>query len=139
MKKQRFFLFYLLASLLLAQGILDCGCLYAAVNPAPKLAAMESGMPCHDSAHSQEAPGEKNCCGACYLAKYALFPRSVELQAGLNANPSFIFSGAAFSGLSGALPENAGLPQSTSAFAMRHTRGVSVSVPALLASVRLLI
>ena len=137
MKKQRFFLFYLLASLFLAQGILDCGCLYAAVDQAPKPMAMESGMPCHGGTH-QDAPAKKDCCSACYLAKYALFPHSIEIQS-LQDGGSVFVSGPSFSGFTGFLSEAPGLSQGLSASTSLHARSVPFSASDLLASIRLLI
>ncbi len=79
MKRKRSILFYLLMSLFFTQGIFDCGCLYAAVAPAARSAAVETSRHCH-SAGKQDTPKKKDCCPACHLTKYALNPGSGEIQ-----------------------------------------------------------
>lgn len=138
MQKQRVLAFYLLVSLFLMQGIFDCGCLYA----APETAGMTMEMPCHAAegpAEKQQPRHEKDCCGACYLAKFALSPRFLEVSAPEGAFSHFGLTGPVFSGATGFLPTDVFFSSTFSAFAQRQARGVPFSGPDLLASTRLLI
>ena len=138
MRRNRGILFYLLASLFFTQGVFDCGCLYAAVSP--KSASVKTSMPCH-TAGKQNIPEKKNCCGACYLAKYALHPGPIEIQpASVGRARGFPDSySSLFFSAEAALAAPAGHSLNQAAGILTPARSVPFSTPLFLSCGRLLI